>query len=77
MSYPAKVTTQNQSVLIKLNFWEAKQLEYWLKDNYPSCGITVVNGEGYCPPDIKEYYAVTGEVGVDLACILKLKYGDI
>lgn len=62
-------------VLLNLNFWQAKQLEYWLKDNYPTCTISVVNNDGYCPPEDKEFYRVSGDVDVDLACILQLKYG--
>ena len=62
-------------LLLSLNFWEAKQLEYWLKDNYPNCNIKVVNNDLYTPPEHHEYYRVEGEVDVDLACMLQLKYG--
>ena len=65
----------NNHLLLSLNFWEAKQLEYWLKDNYPNCSIKVVNTDIYTPPEDQEYYRIEGEVGVDLACMLQLKYG--
>lgn len=63
-------------ILLYINFWQAKQLEYWLKDNYPDCNIRVVDINSYRPPDEKELYKVTGNVDIDLACILKLKYGQ-
>lgn len=62
-------------VLLKINFWQAKQLEYWLKDNYPGCNIFVVNNDGYCAPEDKEYYKILGDIDIDLACMLQLKYG--
>jgi hypothetical protein len=62
-------------LLLSLNFWEAKQLEYWLKDNYPNCHIKVVNADVYTPPEHHEYYKIEGEVDVDLACMIQLKYG--
>lgn len=65
----------NNHLLLSLNFWEAKQLEYWLKDNYPNCSIKVVNNDIYTPPEDQEYYRIEGEVNVDLACMLQLKYG--
>jgi hypothetical protein len=65
----------NNHLLLSLNFWEAKQLEYWLKDNYPNCHIKVVNNDLYTPPEHHEYYKIEGEVDVDLACMIQLKYG--
>ena len=65
----------NNHIVLSLNFWEAKQLEYWLKDNYPNCSITAVNKDSYCPPEDREHYKVTGDINVDMACIIQLKYG--
>lgn len=62
-------------LVLSLNFWEAKQLEYWLKDNYPKCKISAISKDVYTPPEEQEYYSVDGEVTVDLACMLQLKYG--
>lgn len=74
----AHVIVQNnmsKSILLNINFWEAKQLEYWLKDNYPDCTIKPVNHDLYVPPEEHEYYRVEGKIDVDLSCILQLKYG--
>ena len=62
---------------LKLNFWQAKQLEYWLKDNYPDCSISVIdkNGYGYVPPEELEWYRIEGKIDVDLSCLIQLKYG--
>jgi len=63
------------NIFLNLNFWQAKQLEYWLKDNYPNCNIAAVDINGYYPPESKEFYRISGDIDIDLACILKLKYG--
>lgn len=62
-------------MLIKINFWQAKQLEYWLKDNYPDCTISVVNAESYVPPEEPDFYRIEGNIDIDLSCLIQLKYG--
>lgn len=61
--------------LISLNFWESKQLEYWLSDNYPNCRIRSLY-DNWSDPEEEEWYAIEGNIDVDLECLLKLKYGD-
>ena len=61
--------------LISLNFWECKQLEYWLKDNFPECSIRSLY-DRFTGPNEQELYAVEGDISVDMECLLKLKYGD-
>jgi hypothetical protein len=60
---------------LQLNFWQAKQLEYWLKDNYPNCSISVVDVNGWVPPEEPETYRIDGPIDIDLSCIIQLKYG--
>jgi hypothetical protein len=61
--------------LIFLNFWESKQLEYWLEDNFPDCRIRSLYDTWTAPED-SEWYAVEGNITLDLECLLKLKYSD-
>jgi hypothetical protein len=61
--------------LIFLNFWESKQLQYWLEDNYPGCRIRSLY-DTWTEPDEREWYAVEGDITLDLECLLKLKYSD-
>jgi asparagine synthetase A len=61
--------------LIFLNFWESKQLEYWLNDNYPDCRIRSLY-DNWSSPEEEEWYAIEGNIDVDLECLLKLKYGN-
>jgi len=61
--------------LIALNFWEYKQLEYWLADNFPECTIRSVY-DTWSNPDQEDWYAVEGNITVDMECLLKLKYGN-
>jgi hypothetical protein len=61
--------------LISLNFWEYKQLEYWLADNFPECTIRSLY-DTWSNPDQEEWYAVEGNITVDMECLLKLKYGN-
>jgi hypothetical protein len=61
--------------LIRLNFWECKQLEYWLEDNYPECRIRSLY-DTWTAPDEEEWYAIEGNITVDMECLLKLKYGN-
>ena len=76
MLFQEKVTTHKMSrMLIQINFWQAKQLEYWLKDNYPDCSISAVNKEGYVPPEELDVYQIEGNIDVDLSCMIQLKYG--
>lgn len=63
------------TIRLQLNFWEAKQLEYWLADNYPECTIKILDPYSYRPADAVEQYIITGKIDVDLACLLQLKYG--
>lgn len=61
--------------LIALNFWEYKQLEYWLADNFPECTIRSLY-DTWSNPDQEDWYAVEGNITVDMECLLKLKYGN-
>ena len=61
--------------LICLNFWEYKQLEYWLEDNYPDCRIRSLY-DTWTQPDESEWYAIEGDITLDMECLLKLKYGS-
>lgn len=61
--------------LIRLNFWECKQLEYWLEDNYPDCRIRSIY-DTWSAPEEEEWYAIEGNITVDMECLLKLKYGN-
>ena len=62
-------------ILIDLNFWESKQLEYWLKDNYPDCQIRSLYDK-FTPPEEEDHYAIEGTIIPELEYILKLKYGE-
>jgi len=61
--------------LIFLNFWESKQLEYWLEDNFPDCRIRSLYDTLTAPED-SVWYTVEGNISLDLECLLKLKYSD-
>ena len=61
--------------LISLNFWECKQLEYWLADNFPDCTIRSLY-DTWSSPEQEEWYAIEGDISVDIECLLKLKYGN-
>ena len=61
--------------LISLNFWECKQLEYWLKDNFPDCTIRSLY-DTWSNPDQEDVYAIEGDITVDIEFLLKLKYGN-
>ena len=61
--------------LVFLNFWESKQLEYWLEDNYPSCRLRPLY-DTWTAPEESEWYTIEGNINVDLECLLKLKYGN-
>jgi hypothetical protein len=61
--------------LISLNFWESKQLEYWLSDNYPDCRIRSLY-DNWSSPEDEEWYAIEGNITLDMECLLKLKYGN-
>ena len=58
-----------------LNFWESKQLEYWLQDNYPDLTIRSLYDK-FSQPEEKDWYAIEGKIDVDTECIIKLKYGN-
>lgn len=58
-----------------LTFWEAKQLEYWLKDNYEDLTIRTLY-DTWTMPDEEEWYVVEGNIDIDTECLLQLKYGD-
>jgi len=60
---------------LQLNFWQAKQLEYWLKDNYPDCTISVIDKNSYTPPEELDWYRIEGKIDLDLSCLIQLKYG--
>jgi hypothetical protein len=61
--------------LIYLNFWEYKQLEYWLKDNFPECTIRNLYDK-FTDPEEEDWYAIEGNISVDMELLLKLKYGS-
>ncbi len=61
--------------LIFLNFWEYKQLEYWLEDNYPGCRVRSLY-DTWTAPEESEWYAIEGDITLDMECLLKLKYGN-
>jgi hypothetical protein len=61
--------------LIFLNFWECKQLEYWIEDNFPDCRIRNLY-DTWTAPEESEWYAIEGNITVDMECLLKLKYGN-
>lgn len=61
--------------LIFLNFWECKQLEYWLADNFPDCTIRSLY-DTWSSPEQEEWYAIEGNISLDMECLLKLKYGN-
>lgn len=61
--------------LIFLNFWECKQLEYWLADNFPKCRIRSLYDK-WTSPEEEDWYAIEGEITLDMELLLKLKYGS-
>jgi hypothetical protein len=61
--------------LIYLTFWEYKQLEYWLTDNFPDCRIRSLY-DTWSGPGETELYAIEGDITVDMECLIKLKYGN-
>jgi hypothetical protein len=61
--------------LIYLNFWEYKQLEYWLKDNFSNCTIQSMYDK-FSDPEESDWYKIEGDITVDLECLLVLKYGN-
>jgi hypothetical protein len=61
--------------LISLNFWECKQLEYWLADNFPECTIRSLYDK-WTGPEEEDWYAIEGEITLDMELLLKLKYGN-
>jgi asparagine synthetase A len=62
-------------IRVLLTFWEAKQLEYWLKDNDERLVVRPLY-DTWTAPDESEWYAIEGEISVDMECLLQLKYGD-
>lgn len=61
--------------LISLNFWESKQLEYWLSDNFSDCQIRCLY-DTWSDPEQEEWYAIEGNITLDMELLLKLKYGN-
>ena len=61
--------------LIFLNFWECKQLEYWIEDNFPDCRIRTLY-DTWTAPEESEWYAIEGNITLDMELLLKLKYGN-
>lgn len=64
-----------KQILVYLNFWESKQLEYWLKDNYPDLSIRSLYDK-FSTPEESDWYAIEGNIDVDTECLIRLKYGD-
>ena len=76
MLSPEKVITHNMSqLLLTLNFWESKQLEYWLTDHYPGVKIRTLY-DTWSPPESEEWYALEGSIDQEFECLLRLKYGN-
>lgn len=63
-------------LLLRINFWESKQLEYWLTDNYSDCTIRCMYDDSFMPPEQEDLYAIEGTIVPELECLIKLKYGD-
>jgi hypothetical protein len=62
-------------LIVVLNFWESKQLEYWLTDNYPECKLRSLYDK-FTGPEEPDWYALEGDLDDELVYYLKLKYGD-
>jgi len=62
-------------IKVFLNFWEYKQLEYWLADNFPECTVRTLY-DTWSNPEDQDWYAVEGNIDVDTECLIKLKYGN-
>lgn len=62
-------------LIINLNFWEYKQLEYWLKDNCPNSTIRSLYDK-FIPPEEPDYYAIEGTLDKEIIYMLKLRYGN-
>lgn len=62
-------------LILTLNFWESKQLEYWLTDNYPDCKIRSLYDK-FTPPEEPDWYALEGDLDDELVYYLNLKYGN-
>lgn len=62
-------------ILISLNFWEYKQLEYWLKDNCPKATVRSLY-DNCTLPEEPDHYAIEGTLDNETACMLKLRYGE-
>ena len=62
-------------IRLMLNFWESKQLEYWLNDNYPECTIRELY-DRWTKPEEEQMYAVEGKIPLELECWMKLKYSS-
>ena len=76
MSSRARATTQQVDQLrVNLNFWEYKQLEYWLTDHYSDCTIRELY-DNWTEPNEKQWYAIEGAVTQELEMLIKLRYGD-
>jgi hypothetical protein len=76
MSSQARATTQAISqILVFLNFWQYKQLEYWLTDHYSDCTIRELY-DHWSKPEDKDWYAIEGAVTAELEMLIKLRYGD-
>jgi hypothetical protein len=69
------ITQKMAQVIINLNFWESKQLEYWLTDNYPECKLRCLYDK-FTEPEERDFHALEGNIDNDLFCYLKLRYGD-
>jgi len=62
-------------IKVFLNFWEYKQLEYWLADNFPECNVRTLY-DTWSNPEDQDWYAIEGNIDVDTECLIKLKYGN-
>jgi hypothetical protein len=62
-------------ILLKLNFLEGKELEYWLTDNHPEYTIREVYDRWENIMEA-ELYRLEGPTDEQLECFIKLKYGN-
>ncbi len=62
-------------LILSLNFWESKQLEYWLTDNCPGCKIRSLYDK-FTGPEEDDVYAVEGDITQEVEYLIRLKYGE-
>ena len=58
-----------------MNFWESKQLEYWLADNCSTAQVRSLYDK-FTPPEEEDLYAIEGKLDKESVYMLKLRYGE-